>query len=75
MIYKINLFGMCFILSVKSKIENIDDESDIENNYKFGINNYIENMKYELDKVNQENRELWSIILHKHVNSSGLYGM
>ena len=65
MIYKINFFGMCFMLSVKSKIENIDDES----------NNYIENMKYELDKVNEENRELWSIILHKHVNSSGLYGM
>ena len=68
MIYEINFFGMCFMLSVKSKIENIDDESDIENNY-------IENMKYELDKVNEENRELWSIILNKHVNSSGLYGM
>ena len=74
MIYEINFFGMCFMLSVKSKIENIDGESDIEN-YKFCINNYIENMKSELDRVNEENRELWSIILHKHVNSSGLYGM
>ena len=74
MIYEINFFGMCFMLSVKSKIENIDDESDIEN-YKFSINNYIENMKCELDKVNEENRELWSIILNKYVNSSGLYGM
>ena len=72
MIYKIDFFGMCFMLSVKSKIENIDDESDIEN-YKFCTE--IENMKSELDKVNEENRELWSIILNKYVNSSGLYGM
>ena len=72
MIYKIDFFGMCFMLSVKSKIENIDDESDIEN-YKFYTK--IENMKSELDKVNEENRELWSIILNKYVNSSGLYGM
>ena len=68
MIYKINFFGICFMLSIKSKIENIDYESDIENKY-------IENIKYELDKVNEENKELWNIIMHKHVNSSGLYGM
>ena len=69
MVYEIKFFGyyVCFFKSV-------DDESDIEN-YKFSINNYIENMKCELDKVNEENRELWSIILNKYVNSSGLYGM
>lgn len=61
MVYEIKIFGyyVCFFKSV--------DE--------FGINNYIENMKSELDKVNEENRELWSIILNKYVNSSGLYGM
>ena len=74
MIYEINFFGVCFMLSIKSKIENIDYESDIEN-YKFGVNKYIENIKSELDKVNEENRELWSIIVNKYVNSSGLYGM
>jgi len=70
MVYEIKFFGyyVCFFKSV-------DDESDIENNYKFGINNYIENMKYELDKVNEENRDLWSIIFHKGINVSSLYGM
>ena len=72
--YEINFFGVCFMLSIKSKIKNIDDESDIDN-YKFGINNYIETIKSELDRVNEENRELWSLILNKYVNSSGLYGM
>ena len=62
MVYEIKIFGyyVCFFKSV--------DE--------FGINNYIENMKSELDKVNEENRDLWSIIFHKGINvSSGLYGM
>ena len=69
MVYEIKFFGyyVCFFKSV-------DDESDIEN-YKFGIKNYIENIKSELDKVSEENRELWSIIFHKGINVSSLYGM
>jgi len=65
MVYEIKFFGyyVCFFKSV-------DDESD-----KFGIKNYIENIKSELDKVSEENRELWSIIFHKGINVSSLYGM
>jgi len=65
MVYEIKIFGyyVCFFKS-------IDNESE------FGIKNYIENIKSELDKVNEENRDLWSIIFHKGINvSSGLYGM
>ena len=70
MVYEIKIFGYYFCF-----FKSVDDESDIEN-YKFGINNYIENIKSELDKVNEENRDLWNIIFHKGINvSSGLYGM
>ena len=71
MVYEIKIFGyyVCFFKSVDN------EESDIEN-YKFGIKKYIETMRFELDKVNEENRDLWGIIINKGINvSSGLYGM